>query len=81
MSLILSSIRGRSHGLRCGGGRRSDNHDVLMGYGLTVSAAVRLIPRPPALVLRRKTKISVLQREGRPEQSEKANKAEADRAL
>jgi len=39
-----------------------------MGYGLTVSAAVRLIPRPPALVLRRKTKISVLQREGRPEQ-------------
>lgn len=30
---------------------------------LTVSAAVRFIPRPPALVLRRNTKISVLQAE------------------
>lgn len=32
---------------------------------LTVSAAVRFIPRPPALVLRRNTKISVLQAEER----------------
>lgn len=32
-----------------------------MAERLTVSAAVRLMPRPPALVLSKKTKMSVLQ--------------------
>ncbi len=28
-----------------GGGRRSDNHDVLMGYGLTVSCSCQVDPQ------------------------------------